>query len=199
MIALLHGILRHKKAPQLIIECGGVGYEVEATLTAFANLPAVDDTATIFTHLSVRDDAHVLFGFASLAERDLFRTLIKVNGIGPKMGIAILSGMNPDELAAVIAAEDSTALTKLPGIGKKTAERIVVELKDKFKQHDSTAITAHTMGSTTIGNVKNDALDALVQLGYKMGEAEKMVDSVYQAELDSGALIRAALQAKLKR
>lgn len=203
MIALLHGTLRHKKAPQLIIECAGVGYEVECTLTAFANLPAVDETATIFTHLSIRDDAHVLFGFASLAERDLFRTLVKVNGIGPKMGIAILSGMSPDELASVIAAEDSAALTKLPGIGKKTAERIVVELKDKFKHHEGTAGSDNPATTALSSNAKNDALDALVQLGYKLGEAEKMVTSVANTnaddDLDSGALIRLALQAKLKR
>lgn len=199
MIALLNGVIRHKKAPYLIIECGGVGYEVEATLTAFANLPALDENATIFTHLSIRDDAHVLFGFASLSERDLFRTLIKVNGIGPKMGIAILSGMNPDELASVIAAEDSTALTKLPGIGKKTAERLVVELKDKFKHHQHDNHSDAAAIAPPAGSIKSDALDALVQLGYKAAEAEKMVEAVYHSELDSGALIRLALQAKLKR
>lgn len=200
MIALLHGTIRHKKAPYLILECSGVGYEIEVTLTAFANLPAVDEITTLFTHLAIRDDAHILFGFADLAERDLFRTLIKVNGIGPKMGIAILSGMNSDELAAVIAAEDSIALTKLPGIGKKTAERLVVELKDKFKHHDrSVSVVADTVNTTGAANTKHDALDALVQLGYKFSESEKMVEAVYQTDLDSGTLIRLALQAKLKR
>lgn len=200
MIARLNGIIRHKKAPYLIIECAGVGYEVEATLTAFAQLPAVDEQATIYTHLAIRDDAHVLFGFATLAERDLFRVLIKVNGIGPKMGIAILSGMNADELAAVIRAEDATALTRLPGIGKKTAERLIVELKDKFK-HIETATTT-TTGEVIVnagGQDKSDATDALVQLGYKLAEAEKMVETVYQPDKESGELIRLALQAKLKR
>ncbi|PIE39922.1 MAG: Holliday junction branch migration protein RuvA [Gammaproteobacteria bacterium] len=197
MIALLHGTLRHKKAPFLIIECSGVGYEVETTLTAFAKLPDINEKTTIYTHLSIRDDAHVLFGFASLNERDLFRVLIKVNGIGPKMAIAILSGMNPDELAGVIAAEDSTALTKLPGIGKKTAERLIVELKDKFKHITLTTNNSGTPGYTD-KQAKNDAIEALVQLGYKVNEAEKMVESVYQADINSGELIRLALQAKLK-
>lgn len=201
MIALLSGIIRHKKAPHLIIECAGVGYEVEATLTAFSTLPAIDEVATIYTHLSIRDDAHVLFGFATLAERDLFRVLIKVNGIGPKMGIAILSGMDANELAAVIGAEDATALTRLPGIGKKTAERLIVELKDKFKQFEvSTSEKSGASSPTAVANRdKHDAVDALVQLGYKLAEAEKMIELVYQPELDSGELIRLALQAKLKR
>lgn len=198
MIARLHGIIRHKKAPYLIIECAGIGYEVEATLTAFAQLPAVDEKTTIYTHLSIRDDAHVLFGFATLAERDLFRILIKVNGIGPKMAIAILSGMNADELAGVINAEDSIALTRLPGIGKKTAERLIVELKDKFK-HIETTTTTVNIPTHSGGSDKNDAVDALVQLGYKSTEAEKMVDSIYQPDVNGGELIRLALQAKLKR
>ncbi|PIE46134.1 MAG: Holliday junction branch migration protein RuvA [Gammaproteobacteria bacterium] len=198
MIALLTGTIRYKKAPYLIIECAGVGYEVEATMTAFSNLPAIDQQTTLYTHLSIRDDAHVLFGFASLEERDLFRMLIKVNGIGPKMGIVILSGMNPSELATVIAAEDSISLTKLPGIGKKTAERLIVELKDKFKQlHVTMPGVDHT--ASVESSHKHDAVDALTALGYKTAEAEKMVDWVYRPELDSEKLIRLALQAKMKR
>lgn len=196
MIGLLNGTIRHKKAPNLLIECGGVGYEVEATLTAFSQLPSVDEQAVIYTHLSIRDDAHVLFGFASLEERDLFRILIKVNGIGPKMGIAILSGMNPQELAAVIAAEDSVSLTKLPGIGKKTAERLVVELKDKFKHIGSDNVVS----STAVGsNHSLEAVEALVALGYKPTDAEKMVAAIFDEAHDSETLIRLALQAKMKR
>lgn len=198
MIGLLNGVLRHKKAPHLIIECGGVGYEVEATMTAFANLPALHEQSTLYTHLSIRDDAHVLFGFASLEERDLFRLLIKVNGIGPKMGIVILSGMNPTELAAVIVAEDSAALTQLPGIGKKTAERLIVELKDKFQ---SIGLPDEQVQATTgdTGHAKRDAVEALTMLGYKNTEAEKMVNAVYETSVDSEVLIRQALQAKMKR
>lgn len=201
MIALLKGVIRHKKAPNLIIECAGVGYEVEATLTAFSTLPDIGEEAILYTHLSIRDDAHVLFGFASLEERDLFRILIKVSGIGPKMAIAILSGMDAGELAQVISAEDATALTRLPGIGKKTAERLIVELKDKFKQFaiatgEGTVINSPAPAANS---QKTDAVDALIQLGYKAAEAEKMVAAVYQSDIDSGELIRLALQAKLKR
>lgn len=198
MIGLLNGIVRHKKAPHLIIECAGVGYEVEATMTAFANLPPLGEQATLYTHLSIRDDAHVLFGFARLEERDLFRLLIKVNGIGPKMGIVILSGMNPNELAAVIAAEDSSALTQLPGIGKKTAERLIVELKDKF-QSMSLSDDVSLTNDIVAGHAKRDAVEALTMLGYKNAEAEKMVDAVYVSDVDSEVLIRQALQAKMKR
>ncbi len=198
MISLLNGIIRHKKAPHLIIECAGVGYEVEATLTAFTQLPEVNQPATLYTHLIIREDAHVLFGFATLAERDLFRVLIKVNGIGPKMGLAILSGMTASELGQVIANQDTLALTRLPGIGKKTAERLIVELKDKFPAL-APDNSAGEVSNTAEGQAKNDAVDALVQLGYKPAEAEKMVESVYQPDSDSGELIRRALQAKLKR
>lgn len=198
MIGLLNGVLRHKKAPYLIVECGGVGYEVEATMTVFTHLPAVGEETTIYTHLSIRDDAHVLFGFASQEERDLFRILIKVNGIGPKMGIIILSGMNPAELAAVITAEDSVALTRLPGIGKKTAERLVVELKDKFKHLPDSPREDDSLPNVG-GSQLQEAVEALIALGYKAQEAEKMVESIYQPNSDSETLIRHALQAKMKR
>ncbi len=199
MIGMLSGVLRHKKAPHLIIECAGVGYEVEATMTAFAQLPALGESVILYTHLSIRDDAHVLFAFASLEERDLFRILIKVNGIGPKMAIAILSGMNPQELAAIIAAEDSIALTQLPGIGKKTAERLIVELKDKFKH---LLVENNAVGSeqaTAASQAKSEAVEGLMALGYKILEAEKMVEAVYRPDSDSAVLIRQALQAKIKR
>ncbi|PIE46217.1 MAG: Holliday junction branch migration protein RuvA [Gammaproteobacteria bacterium] len=199
MIGMLSGVLRHKKVPHLIIECAGVGYEVEATMTAFAQLPALGESAILYTHLSIRDDAHVLFAFASLEERDLFRILIKVSGIGPKMAVAILSGMNPQELAAIIAAEDSIALTKLPGIGKKTAERLIVELKDKFK-HLYVENNAISSAQATAGSqAKSEAVEGLMALGYKIPEAEKMVEAVYQPDSDSAVLIRQALQAKIKR
>ncbi len=199
MIGLLTGIIRYKKAPMLMIECSGVGYEVEATMTTFANLPSAETPTTIYTHLSIRDDAHVLFGFSSIEERDLFRILIKVNGIGPKMGIVILSGMNPAELAAVITSEDTAALTKLPGIGKKTAERLVVELKDKFKQLALPLSKDSAQAPPLAASVSAEAVDALVALGYKQSEAEKMIEAVYEAESDSESLIRRALQAKMRR
>ncbi len=192
MIGLLSGTIRYKKAPSLIIECGGVGYEVEATMNTFANLPDIGGQATIYTHLSIRDDAHVLFGFADLEERDLFRILIKVSGIGPKMGIAILSGMNATELCGVIAAQDSVRLTKLPGIGKKTAERMVVELKDKFK--DMPTLSVETDGAVPTSQVVQDAVAGLIALGIKPQTAEKMIEAIYQEDCDSATLIRNALK-----
>lgn len=196
MIGLLTGKLRYKKAPVLIIECGGVGYEVEAALSVFNHLPVMGEETTVFTHLSIREDAHVLFAFSSMEERDLFRILIKVNGIGPKLGLLIVSGMSPADLSETIRLENTTALTQLPGIGKKTAERLIVELKDKFK---NIAIeTEQSANSTGKGNAKVEAVDALVALGYKPVEAEKMVTQVYQADSQSEDLIRQALQAKLR-
>lgn len=196
MIGLLTGKLRYKKAPVLIIECGGVGYEVEAALSVFNHLPIMGEETTVFTHLSIREDAHVLFAFSSMEERDLFRILIKVNGIGPKLGLLIVSGMSPADLSETIRLENTAALTQLPGIGKKTAERLIVELKDKFK---NIAIeTEQSPNGTGKGNAKLEAVDALVALGYKPVEAEKMVTQVYQADSQSEDLIRQALQAKLR-
>ncbi len=192
MIGLLSGTIRYKKAPYLIIDCGGVGYEVEATMNAFAKLPDIGGVATIYTHLSIRDDAHVLFGFEDIQERDLFRILIKVSGIGPKMGIAILSGMNAAELTSVIAAQDSVTLTKLPGIGKKTAERMVVELKDKFKDIPSLSVVSE--GVLSGSQVVADAVAGLIALGIKPQTAEKLVEAVYEENYDSATLIRYALK-----
>jgi len=164
-------------------------------MTAFADLPGLGEEATIYTHLSIREDAHILFGFASYQERDLFRMLIKIGGIGPKMGVVILSGMSAQNLAEAIAREDSLTLTKLPGIGKKTAERLVVELKDKFKSADISSVDDNTIP----GNAQNktDAIDALVTLGYKVSESDKMVSRIYRHEYDSETLIRLALKAKV--
>lgn len=194
MIGLLSGTVRYKKAPYLMIECAGVGYELEVTMNAFSQLPEIGGNTTVYTHLSIREDAHVLFGFADLEERDLFRILIKVSGIGPKMGIAILSGMNAAELASVIAAQDSVTLTKLPGIGKKTAERLVVELKDKFKHLSQLPHVGEH--HCAISHVVEDAVAGLIALGIKPQTAEKMIAAVYQENSDSATLIRHALQSK---
>ncbi|PID65923.1 MAG: Holliday junction branch migration protein RuvA [Gammaproteobacteria bacterium] len=192
MIGLLSGTIRYKKAPYLVIECGGVGYEVEATMNAFAQLPEIGGQAVLYTHLSVREDAHVLFGFSDWQERDLFRVLIKVSGIGPKMGIAILSGMSVPELASAITAQDSVSLTKLPGIGKKTAERMVVELKDKLTA--MATLPSADGAAPSVSQVAEDAVAGLVALGIKPQMAEKMIAAVYQEGSDSATLIRYALQ-----
>ncbi len=195
MIGLLKGRLCYKKAPALMIECAGVGYEVEAALSVFNDLPALGQEVSVFTHLSIREDAHVLFAFSSLEERDLFRILIKVSGIGPKLGLLIVSGMSPAELSETISSENAAALTQLPGIGKKTAERLIVELKDKFK---NIVIAESDAPKGSAVSVKVEAVDALVALGYKSAEAEKMIAAVYQSGMHSEDLIRQALQAKLR-
>lgn len=198
MIGTLRGKITSKKAPFLIIECAGVGYEVEATMNVFTSLVDKGDDVLIYTHLSIRDDAHVLFGFVDATERDLFRTLIKVNGIGPKTAVVMLSGMSGDHLRQAIANGDTSTLVKLPGVGKKTAERIVVELQDKFTGSDASSATGSGSVNAPI-SAKSEAEEALIALGYKPVEATKMVDAVYADNASSEALIKQALQAKLMK
>ncbi len=193
MIASLTGKVTYKKAPNLIIECNSIGYEVEATMSVFTAISDEDKDIKIFTHLAIRDDAHILFGFSSISQRDAFRTLIKVNGVGPKLGLLILSGMTESELAKTIQSENVAMLVKLPGIGKKTAERLVMELKDKFIATESSSDDIFHK----VTDERSDAIEALISLGYKPMEAEKMVKSAYQEGLDSEAIIRKSLQAKM--
>ena len=199
MIGQITGKLIYKKAPNLVIDCNGIGYEIEATLGVFTKNTELNQDITIYTHLSIRDDAHILFGFESFAERNLFRILIKVNGIGPKSGVLILSGMSPSVLQSCIANEDITTLMKLPGIGKKTAQRLIVELKDKLKTFVSDSDNTNSNQiSHSMSDDKNDAIQALVSLGYKLVIAEKMVNSVYKDDLSSEELIKLSLANKLK-
>lgn len=170
-------------------------------MTVFSQLPEVGGDVLIYTHLSIRDDAHVLFGFANLAEREAFRLLIKVNGVGPKMAIVILSGMKVDELAVVIANHDINMLVSLPGIGKKTAERLLIELKDKFPvmSPQGAAVNTNNPMAANDRQIKTEAAEALVALGYKMSEADKMVDQYYESGMTSEVVIRGALQTRMKR
>ncbi len=204
MIAQLTGILRDKAAPVLLLDVNGVGYEVQASLNTFAVLPALGNTLTLLTHFVVREDAQQLFGFASREERQLFRTLIKISGVGPKLALAILSGMETDYFARCIIAKDIAALTRLPGVGKKTAERLVVEMKDRLKEwHNETAVPSagealsHGVAQSRI---LADAETALVALGYKPIEASKALAKLDMASLESSEeVIRAALQTMLQR
>lgn len=196
MIGRLHGTLLTKQPPQLLLDVGGVGYEVDAPMSTFYDLPATGQNVTLFTHLAVREDAQQLFGFATLKERQLFRDLIKVNGIGGKVALAILSGISVNEFAVCIQAEDSARLVKVPGIGKKTAERLIVEMRDKLDVDDSAVI------KVPAGGVANDpvgeAHGALVALGYKPAEASRMLDKVTGPDMDGEALIRAALKGAVR-
>jgi Holliday junction DNA helicase RuvA len=195
MIGSLRGRLAAKQPPQLLLEVGGVGYELEAPMSTFYDLPAVGAEVSLLTHLVVREDAHVLYGFFREDERRLFRLLIKVSGVGPKIALAILSGSSAGAFAACIAAGDTAALTRIPGVGRKTADRLIVELRDRLAGGDT---TVETLTAAPGAGPRGEALTALVALGYRPAEATQMVD---RAEADpAGAsasteeLIRRALQ-----
>ncbi|KGQ28719.1 Holliday junction branch migration protein RuvA [Gallibacterium anatis] len=202
MIGHLRGILLEKSPPEILLEVNGIGYEVLLPMTSFYHLPEVNMEAAIYTHLVVREDAHLLFGFYHKQDRTLFRELIKTNGVGPKLALAILSAMSVSEFSYAIEREELSKLVKIPGVGKKTAERLIVELKGKFKayQHDDFFIEQTTTQSgieTEKVSATDDAISALVALGYKPSEAEKMVKRVAKPEWDSEQLIREALKSAL--
>lgn len=197
MIGRLRGTLLEKQPPQLLLDVGGVGYEVSAPMTTFYELPETGNDITLHTHLAVREDAHVLYGFLREQDRLLFRTLIKVSGVGPKLALAILSGMPADEFAGCVQTGDSPALTKLPGVGKKTAERLVVEMRDRLKDWQGVSLATDTASSSekSANDAVKDAVSALVSLGYKPQEASRMVSQVEKDGLASEEMIRLALRA----
>lgn len=202
MIGRLRGLLAWKQPPYLLIDAHGVGYELEASLTTFQTLPEIGAEVTLLTHLAVREDAHTLYGFASPAERGLFRNLIRVTGIGPRLALLILSGMNVELFGRCVREGDSAALTRLPGIGKKTAERLIIELRDRIGELGLDPTAAVLPGGRTIApaiNPVDDAISALVALGYKLPEASRMVQSLDTDGLTSEAIIRLALQASVRR
>ena len=193
MIGLLRGRVVRRQPPFLLLEVNGVGYEVEAPMSTFYDLPAGDEPVTLYTHLMVRDDAHILFGFIRERDRALFRMLLKVSGVGGKMALAILSGMSADEFGLAVRSGDVAALTRLPGVGKKTAERLIVEMRDRLEKFDATVPPAAAPARRS-GGADAEAVDALVALGYKPAEASRMVRAVFEPEMATEALIRAALQ-----
>ena len=199
MIGRLTGAILSKHPPGLMVEVNGVGYELEAPMSTFMQLPAVGGQAVLFTHLQVREDMQLLYGFASEAERNLFRSLLRVSGVGAKMALAILSGMTAQEFVACVSRGDSAALTRLPGVGKKTAERLLVEMRDRV---EGMALPGEGAVEPAAGGApeapSHEAVNALVALGYKQAEAERMVRSVARPELDAEALIREALRSTLR-
>ena len=198
MIGRLRGEIVAKRPPHLLVDVNGVGYELEAPMSTFYDLPAVGAAVLLHTHLVIREDAHVLYGFAREAERALFRALLRVSGVGPKMALAILSGMNADEFARCVQRDDTAALSRLPGIGKKTAERLIIEMRDRLARLDEEAFAAAVRPpSTGVGapSAVDDAVSALIALGYKAPEAGRMVRAVAAEGLGSEELIRAALKA----
>jgi Holliday junction DNA helicase RuvA len=198
MIARLAGTLIHKQPPLMVIDVAGVGYEVEAPLSVFYDLPETGQTVVILTHLSIKDDSHTLYGFSSEAERTLFRQLLKISGIGAKLALTILSGASGEELARYVAESDSASLTRLPGIGKKTAERIIIELRDKLDAIPVSGIPAPGGGPAVPTDAVSEAVTALNALGYKPQESSRMVRSVAQPDMSVEDIIRHALQTMVK-
>jgi len=172
MIGRLHGTLADKNPPQVLLDCHGVGYEVDVPMSTFYNLPATGETVTLLTHFVVREDAQVLFGFATPAEREAFRQLIRISGVGPRTALAVLSGMSLGEIAQAVTAQDASRLVKVPGIGKKTAERLLLELKGKV----GADLGAPTGSAAT--DAQADILQALVALGYSDKEAQAALKSL---------------------
>ena len=193
MIGLLRGTILDKQPPQLLLDVNGVGYEVDAPMTTFYDLPDVGAEVTLFTHLAVREDAHTLYGFAKRTDRDLFRKLLKVNGVGARLALTILSGMETRVFITCVQAGDAGALVKLPGIGKKTAERLIIELRDRLEL-SAEAVTSAATAAVIAASPVEDAVSALVGLGYKPQDASRMVRSLETANLSSEEIIRSALQ-----
>ena len=199
MIGRLTGQLLHKQPPWIVIDVHGVGYELEASMTALVALPAVGEQVSLFTHLTIRDDAHLLYGFVREQERALFRALIKVNGVGPKLALAILSGMDEAAFMRCIHDDDSKALTRLPGVGKKTADRLIIEMRDRFPEWENAANGPSLLDSPSGNPHRNalaDAESALVSLGYKPTEAAKMLSGL-DADQPTEALIKSALTQRM--
>jgi Holliday junction DNA helicase RuvA len=203
MIGRLRGEIAGKKAPYLLLDVNGVGYELEAPLSTFFNLPDKGQSVTLYTHLLVRDDAHVLYAFAAESERSLFRSLLKVNGVGAKMALGILSGMSSEEFFQCVQNEDVAALVRLPGIGRKTAQRLLVEMRDRLDKMELSPTLGKAVsmdkGSVRPATPVSDAIAALTALGYRSQDAGSMVKAVESAGQTSEELIRAALQAAAKK
>ena len=200
MIGRLSGLLLEKQPPQLLVDVQGVGYELEAPMSTFYQLPAMGESVTLHIHMVVREDAQLLYAFYSLSERQLFRDLIKINGVGPKLALTILSGVSAEEFTRCVMESDAKALTALPGVGKKTAERLIVELRDRLaKNADAVLPSAGSVAGLKVdSNPISDAVSALTSLGYKAQEASQMVRAVETEGLTTEVIIKAALKGMVK-
>ncbi|HFC53877.1 MAG TPA: Holliday junction branch migration protein RuvA [Gammaproteobacteria bacterium] len=199
MIGRLTGRIVEKQPPALLLEVNGVGYELEAPMSTFYRLPEPGQEVVLHTHLVVRDDAHLLFGFSTGAERHLFRALIRISGIGPKLALTILSGSSVEEFARAVEEGDSAGLVRLPGVGKKTAERLIVEMRDRLADHLPGGGSASRPASVVpAGDARQDARSALEALGYRPQEASRLVDGVEGDGLSSEEIIRTALKRAMR-
>lgn len=203
MIGRLRGTLIEKQPPQILIDVAGIGYEVQMPMSCFYELDNVGTEVVIYTHFVVREDAQLLYGFNTVNERALFREVIKANGVGPKMGLAILSGMNASQFVACVEREDISTLIKLPGVGKKTAERLVVEMKDRLKGWGTAgdlftpatdAAPLDSVPGLQDQSAEEEAVSALLALGYKPAQASKAVSQIAKPDMSSEQLIKEALK-----
>jgi len=197
MIGFLRGRLAAKNPPQLLVDVGGVGYEVEVPMSTFYGLPALDANVNLFTHLVVREDAHILFAFGTERERRLFRELLKISSVGPKLALSLLSGMSVDGFLLCIESQDADSLVRIPGVGRKTAERLIIEMRDRIKNFGAAAGVGTSSGGIVEapGGPQAEAFAALIALGYKPSEVTRLLKSVDASVQTTGELIRGALQA----
>jgi Holliday junction DNA helicase RuvA len=195
MIGLLRGTLVHLDPPQLLVEVSGVGYEVEAPMSTWTRLPGVGAEVRLRTHLVIREDQHLLFGFATEAERRLFRDLLRVNGVGARIALAILSGISVDGFVRCVQLRDTAALTKVPGVGRKTAERLIVDLRERVEEMVSAGLgAAPPAEDANPASAEGEVLDALAALGYKPAEARRLLRQASPAGNSAADLLRAALK-----
>ncbi len=192
MIGSLRGRLVAKQAPHIVLECAGVGYEVETPMSTFLELPALETEIFLHAHLVVREDAQILYGFATLDERSLFRTLLKVNRVGAKMALGVLSAMSASDFRRCVEYEDATTLSKVPGIGKKTAERLIMEMRDKVESVGTPSLPGTKVAVEA--SARSEAVDALVALGYKPREVSKLLDKLDVDDMSAEDIIRQALK-----
>jgi Holliday junction DNA helicase RuvA len=198
MIGFLRGKLLAKQPPQLVMDVSGVGYELEAPMSTFYNLPAVGSELSLFTHLVIREDAHILFGFGTERERRMFRELLRVSGVGPKLALGLLSGINIDSFLLCIEASDVDTLVKVPGVGRKTAERLIVEMRDRAKAFGELSFATGVGAHSGPNGAQSEAFSALVALGYKPVEVTRLLKSVDATAVTTEEMIRQALRAATK-
>jgi holliday junction DNA helicase RuvA len=196
MIGFLKGRLAVKQPPMLMVDVNGVGYEMEAPMSTFYGLPAAGEPVAVFTHLVVREDAHILYAFGTDGERRLFRGLLKISGVGPKIALGILSGASVEDFLRIVEAEDIAMLTRIPGIGRKTAERVIIEMRDSVKKLSMPA--AGAAGAATLATPQSEAFSALIALGYKPPEVVRLLKSVDEPDLATTEIIRRALKSAAK-
>lgn len=196
MIGFLRGTLVYRDPPHLLVEVSGVGYEVEAPMSTWTRLPEVGHEVHLRTHLVIREDQHLLFGFLTEAERRLFRDLLRVNGVGARIALAILSGISVDGFVRCVQTRDTAALTRVPGVGRKTAERLIVDLRDRIEEMVTSGLGAapQTDDAGHPVTAEGEVLDALAALGYKPGEARRMVEQARPGSSSTADLLRAALK-----